>query len=80
MNLQMYGLNESTSAGNLQRVHLLSTAILDKIAVTDDIRINGASTWCYNFLDTAQAKAAAINASIRPKWSNCYRLLQHCRS
>ena len=55
-NLQMYGLNETTGAGNLKGTSV-STAIL---ATTDQIKINGASVGA-TFLDSAQAKADAIN-------------------
>jgi flagellin len=55
-NLQMYGLNETTGAGNLKGTSV-TTAIL---ATTDQIKINGASVGA-TFLDSAQAKADAIN-------------------
>jgi flagellin len=55
-NLQMYGLNETDGAGHLKGMQA-STAIL---ATTDEIKINGVSVGA-TVVDSAQAKAAAIN-------------------
>ena len=55
-NLQMYGLNETDGAGHLKGMQV-STAIL---ATTDQIKINGVSVGA-TVVDSAQAKAAAIN-------------------
>ena len=56
VHMNLFGLNE-VSAGKTKGF-AVST---DKIAVTDDIRINGVQLGATT-LDTAQAKAAAINA------------------
>ena len=56
VNLNAYGLNETDGAGHLKSISV-TTAVL---ATTDQITINGASVGA-TFLDSAQAKAAAIN-------------------
>ena len=55
-NLAMYGLNETDGAGQLKSM-AVSTDIL---ATTDQIKINGVSVGATK-VDSAQAKAAAIN-------------------
>ena len=55
-NLAMYGLNETDGSGHLKSM-AVSTAVL---ATTDQIKINGVSVGA-TVLDSAQAKAAAIN-------------------
>ena len=55
-NLNAYGLNETDGAGHLKSISVTT----DILATTDQITINGASVGA-TFLDSAQAKAAAIN-------------------
>ena len=57
VHLNVFGLNETDGAGSTKG----SAVSTDVIALTDDIRINDVQVGSTT-LDTAQAKAAAINA------------------
>ena len=55
-NLNAYGLNETDGAGHLKSISVTT----DILATTDQIKINGATVGA-TVVDSAQAKAAAIN-------------------